>query len=120
MRFYQPLIENPQFYRLFCTILIVFMLVVLTYLVILLKLVLLWLIVAACGLGALVYLIYLHQLSDTMVLEKAERWIEYSNQRMQHSSYGIEGNAVVMLILIFPFVALTWLLYILIKPFLSK
>ncbi|APX63369.1 hypothetical protein AsACE_CH01979 [Acinetobacter schindleri] len=45
------------------------------------------------------------------VLAKAEQWIELNNQRFQNSAYGIQGDALMILAPIFPFVLSTWLLY---------
>ena len=59
----------------------------------------------------LIYCIYLYSLSDAETLDQAAGWITVSNERFQNSSYGIQGDAVVMLILILPFVLLTWVLY---------
>ncbi|WP_228156242.1 MULTISPECIES: hypothetical protein [Acinetobacter] len=56
-------------------------------------------------------MIYLNTLSDAQVLAKAEHWIELDNQRFQNSAYGIQGDALMVLALIFPFVLSTWLLY---------
>ncbi|QIC61984.1 hypothetical protein FSC12_12085 [Acinetobacter schindleri] len=108
---YQPLIENARFYRLFCSTLILFVLAVLAYLIILIQIAGLWLIFAACSFAGFIYLIYLNTLSDAQVLAKAEQWIELDNQRFQNSVYGIQGDALMVLMFIFPFVLLTWLLY---------
>ncbi|OIJ38345.1 hypothetical protein BK820_05465 [Acinetobacter sp. LCT-H3] len=108
---YQPLIENARFYRLFCSTLILFILAVLAYLIILIQIAGLWLIFAACSFAGFIYLIYLNTLSDAQVLAKAEQWIELDNQRFQNSAYGIQGDALMVLMFIFPFVLLTWLLY---------
>lgn len=107
---YQPLIENARFYRLFCSTLILFVLAVLAYLIILIQIAGLWLIFAACSFAGFIYLIYLNTL-DAQVLAKAEQWIELDNQRFQNSAYGIQGDALMVLMFIFPFVLLTWLLY---------
>ncbi|WP_347456554.1 hypothetical protein [Acinetobacter thermotolerans] len=108
---YQPLIENARFYRLFCLTLILFMLAVLAYLVGLMQMAELWLIVAVCSLIGLIYLIYLYRLTDAQVLAKAEQWIERHNQRLQNSADGLQADALALLVLIFPFVLMTWLLY---------
>lgn len=108
---YQPLIENARFYRLFCSTLILFVLAVLAYLIILIQIAGLWLIFAACSFAGFIYLIYLNTLSDAQVLAKSEQWIELDNQRFQNSAYGIQGDALMVLMFIFPFVLLTWLLY---------
>jgi len=108
---YQPLIENARFYRLFCSTLILFVLAVLAYLIILIQIAGLWLIFAACSFAGFIYLIYLNTLSDAQVLAKAEQWIELDNQRFQNSAYGIQGDALMVLAPIFPFVLSTWLLY---------
>lgn len=108
---YQPLIENARFYRLFCSTLILFVLAVLAYLIILIQIAGLWLIFTACSFAGFIYLIYLNTLSDAQILAKAEQWIELDNQRFQNSAYGIQGDALMVLMLIFPFVLLTWLLY---------
>jgi len=108
---YQPLIENARFYRLFCSTLIIFILAVSAYLIILIQIAGLWLIFAACSFAGFIYLIYLNTLSDVQVLAKAEQWIELNNQRFQNSAYGIQGDALMVLAPIFPFVLSTWLLY---------
>ncbi|ATO19886.1 hypothetical protein BS636_09610 [Acinetobacter sp. LoGeW2-3] len=108
---YQPLIENARFYRLFCSTLMLFILAVLAYLIVLMQIAGLWFIFAACSVAGLIYLIYLNTLSDAKVLAKAEQWIELDNQRFQNSAYGIQGDALMVLVLIFPFVLSTWLLY---------
>lgn len=112
---YQPLIENARFYRLFCSTLILFVLAVLAYLIILIQIAGLWLIFAACSFVGFIHLIYLNALSDAQVLAKAEQWIELDNQRFQNSAYGIQGgiqgDALMVLALILPFVLSTWLLY---------
>lgn len=108
---YQPLIENARFYRLFCLMLILFMLAVLAYLVVLMQMAELWLIVVVCGLIGLIYLIYLYRLSDAQVLAKAAQWVERHNQRLLNSADGIQADALALLVLIFPFVLMTWLLY---------
>ncbi|WP_228722221.1 hypothetical protein [Acinetobacter schindleri] len=53
----------------------------------------------------------MNALSDAQVLAKAEQWIELDNQRFQNSAYGIQGDALMVLAPIFPFVLSTWLLY---------
>lgn len=108
---YQPLIENARFYRLFCSTLILFVLAVLAYLIILIQIAGLWLIFAACSFAGFIYLIYLNTFSDAQVLAKAEQWIKLDNERFQNSAYGIQGDALLVLALIFPFVLSTWLLY---------
>ena len=108
---YQPLIENARFCRLFCFNLMLFMLAVLAYLASLAQIEGLWLIVLGCAITACVYFIYLCRLSDEEILAKAARWIELNNQKFQQSAYGIQADAVFMLLLIFPFVICTWLIY---------
>lgn len=108
---YQPLIENARFYRLFCLTLILFMFAVLAYLVGLMQMAELWLIVVVCGLIGLIYLIYLYRLSDAQVLAKAAQWIEVQNQRLQNSVDDIQADALALLVVIFPVVLMTWLLY---------
>lgn len=108
---YQPLIENPSFYRLFCVVLIGFIGAVLAYLVFLIQIPSLWNVFALCVIVGAIYCIYLYACSDQQVLDQATSWIVISNERFQSSSYGIQGDALVMLIMILPFVLLTWCLY---------
>ena len=75
------------------------------------QMVVVWIVFAGCCLVVLIYCIYLYSLSDAETLDQAAGWITVSNERFQNSSYGIQGDAVVMLILILPFVLLTWVLY---------